>query len=186
MDATQVLVRRCDLPSLRFDKTIHGSYSVSQKQQQQQQQPYYIPMSRREGSGLSHTPQNAPEGNGRDSRPPSLPASRYVDLPMHPSTQHGRSDPPQYSPYGHPPPHTRLSYPPDPPPPDSRHSVPPPRQMEMTRPHERAVVYARPPEYYTTDTLVAPVHQPAPRQRTAVACRYCRRRKVCFYIVISN
>jgi hypothetical protein len=52
--------------------------------------------------------------------------------------------------------------------------------MEITRAHEHGIVYTRPQDYYSTDAVVAPVHQPAPRQRTAVACRYCRRRKVYF------
>lgn len=176
MEATQVLVHRCDLPPLRFNDTANGFYSVNPKQQF-----YYNPMSRREGSGPSHIPQNVPEGNGRDDRRPSVPVTRYPDLPMHPSTPHSRSDAPQYSAYN-PPPQSRLSYPPDPSRPDSHYSAPPPRQMEMSRSHERAIVYARPPDYYSSETVVAPVHQPAPRQRTAVACRYCRRRKVCFIL----
>jgi hypothetical protein len=50
--------------------------------------------------------------------------------------------------------------------PDHYRALPPPQQM-----------YA--PPYQPHQQMQYPPPQPAPRQRTAIACRYCRRRKVC-------
>ena len=173
MEATQVLTRRCDLPPLRFDSKAHGSYSVNQKQQF-----FLFPMSRREGSGQSHIPRNVPEDIRRDDRQPSVQLPPYVEHTMPPSTPHARSDPPQYALYN-PPPSSRLVYPSDhharv----DTRHTGHPQRHMDLTRSHERGILYPRQGEFYPPEVGVPPAHQPAPRQRTAVACRYCRRRKV--------
>jgi hypothetical protein len=174
VEATHVLLGHpCDLPPLRFHSAVHGSYSVNQKQQLS-----FVPMSRREGSGQSHIPKNAPEETRRDDRPPSTPLTRYPDRPFPPSTHHSSSDP-QYTQYNVPVASTRLSYPPEPSPPgDPRHAVHPQRRMEPSRSHERGVMFTGQGEYYPSETVPPPVHQPAPRQRTAVACRYCRRRKV--------
>ena len=50
-----------------------------------------------------------------------------------------------------------------------------------SHPFRQDVVVTRSPDYASIDTTenpIRPVHQPTPRQRTAVACGYCRRRKV--------
>ncbi|KAF2149603.1 hypothetical protein K461DRAFT_49301 [Myriangium duriaei CBS 260.36] len=49
--------------------------------------------------------------------------------------------------------------------PDQYRSLPPPP------------MYSHSP-YHTQPQMPYPPHQPAPRQRTAIACRYCRRRKI--------
>lgn len=49
--------------------------------------------------------------------------------------------------------------------PDQYRALPPPQQMY-------------PPPYQQGQQMGYPPAQPAPRQRTAIACRYCRRRKV--------
>jgi hypothetical protein len=185
VEATQVLLHRCDLPSLRFDPKVHGSYSVNQKQQVS-----LPPMSGREDSRQSHISQNVPEEARRDDRHPSAPLARYAEQPMPPSASHSRSDSLQYAPYTGPPPPPpppRLSYPPGPPHrPDTRHAPQAQQQLDLARSHERAIVYPRHGGYYPQEAGVAPVHQPAPRQRTAVACRYCRRRKVLLLLIQSS
>ena len=50
--------------------------------------------------------------------------------------------------------------------PDQYRALPAPAQMY-------------PPPYQPQQQMGYPPNQPAPRQRTAIACRYCRRRKVC-------
>lgn len=50
--------------------------------------------------------------------------------------------------------------------PDQYRALPPPQTMY-------------PPPYQQGQQMGYPPAQPAPRQRTAIACRYCRRRKVC-------
>lgn len=183
MDATQLLTRRCDLPPLRFENKVHGALSVNQTKPQQQ--IFLPPMSRRPGSGHSHhIPQNVPEDIPRDDRRPPPPhLARYVEHPSQPTTPHSRSDAPHYIPYQVP--TSRVSYAPDPrhPAAEPRHPMHVQRHMELSRSHERGVVYPRPGEYYPPEAPIPPIHQPAPRQRTAVACRYCRRRKVNFSIL---
>ena len=138
-------------------------------------------MSRPEGSGPSNIPHNVPEDSRRDDRMPSVPLARYVEQTMSPSTPHSRSDPPQYIAYNLPA-SSRLSYPPEPHPrAGNHHNVHPQRHMDLPRSHEHRVVYSRQGAYYPQEGSVPPAHQPAPRQRTAVACRYCRRRKVFYY-----
>ena len=140
-------------------------------------------MSRREGSGQTHHPPTVSEGNNRDRRPPSAQYSRYSEHPVQPPPLHARSDlAPHYQTY-HPPPPARLSYPPDPPRPDPRHLAH--QRHAPLRGSEHASMYSR-PEYYPVEAVIPPVHQPAPRQRTAVACRYCRRRKVFNSFITTN
>lgn len=58
-------------------------------------------------------------------------------------------------------------------------SVPTPSAYQYPPPHTMTP-YSRPPDsrYAAHPHPYPPQHQPAPRQRTAIACRYCRRRKV--------
>jgi hypothetical protein len=134
-------------------------------------------MSRREGNGLSHhhPPTAASEGNGRDCPQPSVPRPRYSEPMQHsPPT---RSDLPYSASYNPQPP--PMLYPLDYHRSDPRQIPPPPRHLDTLRVLERPPhMYGRPVEYFPVDPVVLPIHQPAPRQRTAVACRYCRRRKV--------
>jgi hypothetical protein len=56
--------------------------------------------------------------------------------------------------------------------PDQYRALPPPPTMY-------------PPPYQQPPQMGYPPAQPAPRQRTAIACRYCRRRKVGFFFLFS-
>ncbi|KAL1974191.1 hypothetical protein VTN31DRAFT_5751 [Thermomyces dupontii] len=101
----------------------------------------------------------------------SLPPSS--SLPQPPPAEHDRQRPP----YQYPPPSTYSV----PPPPLNMASVhpqssQPPHDLYRLPPPPGA--YQRPPDMYAQPPQPLVYQAPAPRQRTAIACRYCRRRKI--------
>jgi len=94
----------------------------------------------------------------------------------------------QYTPSSYPPPeHDRAYYPPPPsqypppPYPPGSSQYPPPSSMAAVHPHGQGPPYMgyRPDVYGQPQPPQVVYQAAAPRQRTAIACRYCRRRKVC-------
>ncbi|KAL2007540.1 hypothetical protein VTN00DRAFT_8978 [Thermoascus crustaceus] len=119
-----------------------------------------------------------PEENPPPSQYP--PSSQYPyppsSYPPPPSSEQERSGPPAYQ---YPPPPS-----PCPPPPSNMAAIHPQMQgpqdpYRLPPPHG---AYQRPPDMYAQPPPPPPpqlVYQAAaPRQRTAIACRYCRRRKI--------
>ncbi|OJJ43111.1 hypothetical protein ASPZODRAFT_136666 [Penicilliopsis zonata CBS 506.65] len=135
--------------------------------------------------------------------PPQWTAASHPDEPAHQS-QYSYPPPASYAPPSHPhhpppphPPHPTTdqdrsayssSYPPPPPPPPSAQYPPPPANMAAIHPQVQGPQdpYRLPPPpgaYRPADVYAQPPPQvvyqaAAPRQRTAIACRYCRRRKI--------
>ncbi|KAJ5595541.1 uncharacterized protein N7459_001749 [Penicillium hispanicum] len=116
------------------------------------------------------------------SHPPDYDPNRQGQYPP----PQWNSQPDDHSPYPYPP----ASYPPPdhdrayyPPPPSQ---YPPPSNMAAIHPHVQGQDPYRlppPPGSYRPDVYAQPPPQvvyqaAAPRQRTAIACRYCRRRKI--------
>ncbi|GKZ94543.1 transcriptional regulator family: Fungal Specific TF [Aspergillus niger] len=87
--------------------------------------------------------------------------------------------PTSYPPTSYPPP--EHQYPPAPgqyPPPPNMAAIPPPQSQDPYRMAPPPGSY-RPPDMYSAPPPPQVVYQAAaPRQRTAIACRYCRRRKI--------
>ncbi|KAJ5887450.1 hypothetical protein N7495_007491 [Penicillium taxi] len=113
---------------------------------------------------------NRPDPNRPD---PNRPDPNRRQFPPHWRPE----DQPQYGPgYNYPPPPTDYySYPqhPHPPPPHMAMHAPPPQDQYRLPPVASPSTYREP---YGPPAVV--YQAAAPRQRTAIACRYCRRRKI--------
>ncbi|KAH0613931.1 uncharacterized protein H6S33_005817 [Morchella sextelata] len=96
---------------------------------------------------------------------PSVHHPHLQQHPLHPQQHH-----PQHQHQQHHPHHPRQSPPPPPPPPQSH-------QVGDHNPDQN-MSYAEMYPYRIPPHQLAGFQQPAPRQRTAIACRYCRRRKI--------
>ncbi|KAF7717909.1 Fungal Zn(2)-Cys(6) binuclear cluster domain-containing protein [Penicillium ucsense] len=145
---------------------------------------------------MSRHPDVDPLRRGHYPPPPEADLSRQGQYPPPPppddrsraypyDQQHHYPYPQQ--PYPAPPEHDRGYYPP--PPPGQYQAPPPPQQQHMAAIHPHAPPDYRlppPPGAYRPDPYQQPppqqqpmpYHAAAPRQRTAIACRYCRRRKI--------
>ncbi|KIV90876.1 hypothetical protein, variant 2 [Exophiala mesophila] len=129
------------------------------------------------------SPRGPPPRDERNSYPPPDPArqGQYSDPRTHqyppPQSwpgQHSAYPPPPPPPHHYPDPqHPGYSYPP---PPRSDLGQPPqqmpPDPYRLPPPHGGYPYYAPPPQHYQ------PQPAAAPRQRTAIACKYCRKRKI--------
>ncbi|KAJ5612157.1 hypothetical protein N7510_005351 [Penicillium lagena] len=118
------------------------------------------------------------------SHPPDYDPNRQGPYPPQ-QWQHGQPDdhPPQYpyppSSYPQPPDDRAYAYPPP------SQYPPPPANMAAIHPHQGQDPYRLPPppgayrpEVYGQPPPQVVYQAAAPRQRTAIACRYCRRRKI--------
>ncbi|RMZ92272.1 hypothetical protein DV736_g493, partial [Chaetothyriales sp. CBS 134916] len=108
-----------------------------------------------------------PGRQGQYAPDPRVPAS-YPPPGQWPNQQHGAYPPPahhypdpQHAAYQYPPPRADMSQPPQPLQPDA-YRLPPPY----------------PPQHYHYPYPPTAAPAPAPRQRTAIACKYCRKRKI--------
>ncbi|PSS03306.1 hypothetical protein BD289DRAFT_478763 [Coniella lustricola] len=127
--------------------------------------------------GARYAPQPDPRVQGNFAASPTgtngygaPPPSNYQLPPVQPPTDHRYNGEPQHRPYYE---ARGGSYPPVPPPPQT--GQPQPEQYNYTyRPSPGAMPYGA--EYARAGPSNAA--QAAPRQRTSIACSYCRRRKI--------
>ncbi|KAK5104352.1 hypothetical protein LTS08_002240 [Lithohypha guttulata] len=134
-----------------------------------------------------HSPPAPRQDGSRDDNrsayppPPDHRQGQYPPAPYPPPQQWAGH--PQGHPYPPPPHH----YDPNQPPPQYHYPPPPAQPNHGPAPHDP---YRLPPPphvpypYYAQHYPQQPPH--APRQRTAIACKYCRKRKVCLFHPVSS
>ncbi|KAK7549276.1 hypothetical protein IWX49DRAFT_500704 [Phyllosticta citricarpa] len=142
----------------------------------QHQQPQGLPQQQ------PHQPPPPPPPHHHQQPPP--PPHLHQPVPPNGPQQPHWPHPSQPSPH-----QPNGAYPPPPPP--QSHPLPPPtdprpdmtslqqqQPYRLPAPHSMYPGHPAPPDPYRPPPHMYQQHQPAPRQRTAIACRYCRRRKI--------